>query len=268
MRYHLQKTKVLRCLVASAMLGLLTLAPVGEAKAQTGFEFSVSHSDILLDSPDDMIAQKIEAWDSPLLRVVKRSRPFIQVRNTSTNGAMLTQFEIFIGDSQNYEFSDEFMGEYAIESQHFATGILDTVTPSQDNSILTIDFTAGALAMDERALFQVDIDPREGIDGLFVHPDFRMVFFDLFENDNSDNARFTARFDNGQEITSTLNDLNLPADALGSSVFVQGTLRPYDTEEPVDIFGGDPVIPEPSSMALLLAAVFGSCLSRRRRRLG
>jgi len=250
------------------MLGLLALSPASDAEAQTGFEFSVSHSDILLDSPDDMIAQKIEAWDSPLLRVVKRSRPFIQVRNTSTNGALLTQFEITIGDSQNYEFSDEFMGEYAIESPHFATDILDTVTPSQDNSVLTIDFTSGALAQDERALFQVDIDPRDGIHGLFVHPDFRMVFFDLFENDNSDNARFTARFSNGQEITSTLNDLNLPPDSLGTSVFAQGALRPYDTEEPVEIFGGDPVIPEPSSMMLLLAAVAGPALARRRRRLG
>lgn len=256
---------------AVCLLAVAALAAGHEASAQS-FSYNISTSEALLENPDDMMVQKIEMWDSPLMRIIKRSRPFIEVTNTSSagSGQLLTMFTMTIGDT-DFNFSDDVLGAYAATG-YSTPGAIASSSSSSGGDAITISFANGGLAPGEIARFQFDIDPDPGTGG-YVHPDFRTVMFDLDDNgSDADNSELTALFVRTGPGTQTLVSTTIPDQDLppGMPLYSQGLIRSYDVEEPLDNFGGDAetVIPEPSSVVLTLLAACGALAGMMRRRLG
>ncbi|MEM8864452.1 MAG: PEP-CTERM sorting domain-containing protein [Planctomycetota bacterium] len=255
----------LRRLLTAFVFVIPVLSLVSQAEAQNGFSTAISSNEAILEAPNDMMVQKIVSWDSPLMRVVARSRPFIEVKNTSAN-ERLTTFSMTIGDT-DFNFSDAFFGEFAVLGTTSSPGVgIESATVTDNGDVLNITFANGGLAPQELARFQFDIDPDPGIHGMFIHPDYRTVLFDLFDDDDSDNSVLTATYSAGPVVSSAFPDQPTPA----GPIFVNGVLRPYSVEEPIDRFGQDPVevIPEPSSVLLFLTALSGFAAAAMRRRLG
>ncbi|MEM6328957.1 MAG: PEP-CTERM sorting domain-containing protein [Planctomycetota bacterium] len=247
-------------------------AIAGNASAQTGsFSFAVSPSEPVLVAPDDPVVQHIESWDSPLMRIIKRSRPFIEIVNTSDEGVQLTEFRMTIGDA-DFNFSDDFFGAFTVLGDS-TPGVDISSTTEMGGDELVISFGGGGLAPGEVVRFQVDIDGDPGVPGMFIHPDYRTVFFDIYGDDNSDNSVLTANFiatlDGDQELQATgvQPDLDKPV----GSAFIAPAIRPYSVMEMVEVTGFEDttvVIPEPSAVLLLLMASAGFGAAFMRRRLG
>ncbi len=250
------------------------LATVAGAQNAT-FDFNISASEAVLAEPNNPLIQHYEAWDSPLGRILKNSRPFIEVRNTSAMGSnvRLNEFRITVGD-MDYQFSDAVLGAFAKLGMTTPNASISSTTTANGDE-LVVSFGNGGLAPDEFVRFQIDLDGDPGL-GLTAHPDYRMVMFDLFENDNSDNSRLTANFTNtmtGAQLTATgvQQDLGLPPAALGQTIFTAGVVRPYSAMEGVEVngFAPDPVIiPEPSTFVLGLIALLSGSAAAMRQRLG
>lgn len=220
-------TSRLGVLVALAALA----AP--QATAAPLFSVAISPSEILLADPNDMMAQHIDSWDSPLLRVIKRSRPFIEIKNNSTAGENLTQFSLSIGDT-SYSYGSSVLGAFA-KLGTTTPGVGFTVAPQNSNNELLFTLNNGAgLAPGGVFRFQVDIDG--DLPGMFIHPDYRMVLFDYNQSDNSDNAVVAARF-SGVANPVSLTFQDVPGQTLQ---YAQSTLRPYSVMEMLEMFEGGP----------------------------
>lgn len=251
---------VMRWLCAGAVAAAFAI--MGQATQAQSFTYNISTSEALLELPDDMVVQKIEMWDSPLMRIIKRSRPFIEVKNTSAEGSgqNLTMFTMTIGDT-DYSFGDSVLGDYAVTGYSTPGVIASTSAPGGDE--LAISFAGDGLAPGEVARFQIDLDPDPGLD-LYVHPDFRFVLFDMNGGDDSDNSQLSGVFSTSGLGTQSIIDTVIP-DPIAALVATEGSIRSYDTQEPVDMFGGEALIPEPSSLLLAVLAACSSAFGYRRR---
>ncbi|MEN1679031.1 MAG: hypothetical protein AAGJ46_05530 [Planctomycetota bacterium] len=268
-------TRVCRFAITAAVaaLPLLFLPEHVQAEDENlptrSFSIGISSSLPKLMAPDDPAVKHIESWDSPLMRIINRSRPYIEVRNTSTiETANITEFSMTIGDIA-YDFGDSVLGAFAVVSQYSAEGLtVDSISSPTNGDDIRIAFGGDGLAPGEVVRFQVDIDPETSTQ--FIHPDFRTVFFDLEENGDADNSVMTATFENGRPISVRLQDLNLPPGTVGSTVFANSVRRPYDVMEDIELVtdGGEVVIPEPSAAILVLLATAGGLAVRMRHRLG
>lgn len=252
-----------RCRSAAMLLAVLSLLTIvsDAAAQQRSFEFRVSSSEMFLHDGDNEALMHIEAWDSPMMRAIKRSRPFIELRNTSTNGAELTEFRMTIGD-ELYSFGNSFLGDYAVLGTTTPNVNVSSVTALDGGNELLIQFGDGGLDPNEVVRFQVDIDG--DLPTQFIHPDYRTVFFDLNDDDDSDNSRLTVTFDSGIPLEGVQPDLPT------GSPWINQNLRPYAVMEKIESSGFEeiPVIPEPGTIALTLLALCGACAIGMRRRLG
>lgn len=261
----------LRCGAALAAIALpmLLLSESAHAQPVSSFSIGISSSLPKLMAPDDPVVKHIESWDSPLMRIINRSRPYIEVRNTSTfPNSNITQFTMTIGDIA-YDFGDSVLGALAVLSEYSADGLtIDSVTSPTGGDDIQIAFGGEGLVPGEVARFQIDIDPQSS--DQFVHPDFRTVLFDLEDNGDLDNSVMTAAFSVGPPVSVRLQDLSLPEGSLGSTVFANSVRRSYDVMEPIEFVnsGGEVVIPEPSAAVLVLLAAAGGLAVGMRHRLG
>lgn len=238
-----------------------------DAHAQTAsFEFNISSSELFLSDGANYNLMHIEAWDSPLMRAIKRSRPFVEVRNTSTSGVQLTQFSMTIGD-EDYSFGDSFLGDFAVLGDTTPNVNLTDVSGPDGGNELLIQFGDGGLDPGEVVRFQIDIDG--DLPDQFIHPDYRTVLFDMGDDDNSDNSILTASFITGSG--QMLEVQGVQPDTEEVSPYVNGNLRPYAVMEPIDGSGFEelvPIVPEPGAVALALLALCGACAAGMRTRLG
>lgn len=253
-------------LVAITMV--LSLAASGDVSGQSaGFDFRISPSEMVLAAPDpyDAELQHYEMWDSPIGRIIKNSRPFLEIRNTSTagSGIQLNEFRITIGD-EDFNFSDDIFGAFTQVGTTTPLVSFTSATEDDDNE-LVITFGDGGLAPNEVVRFQIDLDSDDPL--ATKNPDYRMVFFDLFENDNSDNSRLTANFTDSNDDPVTLTGFLRDGDPDSLTNYVNGAVRPYSDMERVQVTGFE-LIPEPSSVLLGLIAMAGGAAAMMRRRLG
>lgn len=273
------KTSLLRHLDSIPLGGLLlaaaALSTAQSVSAQQSYSFAISSSEAILESPDSMVVAKVEAWDSPLMRVLKHSRPFLEVTNTSSESAdpqNLTLFTMTIGDTQ-YGFGDDVLGAFAVLGDTSSSGVeIASATASADGDEIAIEFGNGGLAPGETARFQIDIDPDDGVEGLLVHPDYRTVLFDLVAVesalDDSDNAMVTALFSGGLDDDVSFGQ-TLP-DSVGSPSALSSlnAVIPYASSNdfPIQIFDTpDVIIPEPSALLMALIACLFSAAAMRQR---
>ncbi|MEM9186696.1 MAG: PEP-CTERM sorting domain-containing protein [Planctomycetota bacterium] len=263
--------------VAAVLTALAVCLGARSADAQQAFSFAASSEEMLLAYPDDMMVQKIVEWQSPLVRAINQSRPFLQVTNSTGGSVMPANIETFtitIGDTA-FNFGDAVLGDFAVLGDTSTDGvIIESVTPLNNGDAIQVKFGNGGLAPGEVARFQVDIDHDDPGAGGFVYPDFRSVFYDVVEEGSptstADNSQITAVFVEGADtldLSTTLPDQTVPVGSIGSSVIVNSFFS-YGTEVPLDNFEIPPVeIPEPATMVLSVLGLLGCISGFTRRRL-
>lgn len=265
-------TLTLACLALT-----LTAKPTLAALGDVGFQVKISEKEMMLAHPNDMGYKMFAAWDSSYHRISNRNMPFLEVMNLPDSTGNLTEFSITIGDT-DFNFSNEYFGDYAIQSDSTPDPVISSITSTGD--LLTLTFGDGGLAAGEIIRFGIDIDADPGLDDMFPYPDFRLVLFDMNDMDGngiSDNSIVSAEFadPNNTSMTASASTQLVDYTVTGPQAnYFNQIIRPYSVMEGVDTFeasafSGGTVIPEPGTAALAILAVTGVGIWRRRpRRIG
>ncbi|MDA8745425.1 PEP-CTERM sorting domain-containing protein [Rubripirellula amarantea] len=243
------------------------------ALGEVGFQIKISEKEMILEHPDELDYKMFAMWDTAYQRIRNRSMPWIEVKNLDESTGNLTEFSMTIGDT-DYNFSDAEYHTYAMQSNSTPDVNISSITSTGD--LLTLTFGNGGLAPGQLVRFGVDLDPDPNIDGLFPHPDFRLVLFDMNDMDGSgvaDNSIVTGLFvdPSNTSMTATAStQLDDYAVTGPQSQYFNQFVRPYGVMEGIDTFGATATtssnIPEPSSVALVGMAMVGLAAGWYRRR--
>lgn len=254
--------------ICLAALAVATLA--SDALAVGSYNFSLSFSEALMaaqGTADEAIVKHYEGWDSAVARIRKRNMPFIEITNTSSEAEVMSQFTMSIAKPQ-YEFSDDVLLSFAKLGVTTPDINISSSSPDDGDTLIVVDFLDG-LQPNETVRFQVDIDVDQdyldanpGVE-IYPHPDYRMVFFDVNGNDNSDNSVLTAKF-TAQNGSTSSQSQTLPDFGQDGDVFINGQgLRNYTTMDGVEMFDLTGEVPEPSAGLLALLSLAAVRFRRR-----
>lgn len=226
------------------------------ATAASSYKFNLSFSEPMLaaygTADEDEVAH-YEGWDSSIARIRKRNMPFIEITNTSTSATPLTQFTMSIAKPE-YDFSDNVLLSFAKLGTTTPGVAMTSSSPDDGDTLLVVDFTEG-LQPNETVRFQVDIDVNAAYPDLYPYPDYRMVFFDVNGNDDSDNSVLTTTFQSLGGGTTTQTQ-TLPDFNQDSTVYLNGGgLRNYTEMDGVEMFELTGEVPEPAAGLLALLAM-------------
>lgn len=267
-RHCARTTGGLSLAICLTMLAIASAPQASAALDNVEFEIKICEREMILEHPGDQAYEMFSMWDTPYQRIASRSMPWIEVKNSVNSTGNLTQFSMTIGDT-DYNFSKAYMGDYAVISKSTPNVNLTSVVST--GNVLTLTFGNGGIAPGELVRFGIDIDPDAGVPGLFPHPDFRLVLFDMNNMDGNgiaDNSVMTATFVDPSNLSSTkIAEMQLPDYTVTGpqAQYYNQYLRPYCMQEPIDVFGGGTsTIPEPSSWALVGLGLVGIALRWRR----
>ena len=273
--------------LAAVFMPLILTVFVNFAHAQNfgSFTLEISEKEMKLEHPTDMMWDKWLMWDTASQREDERNMPYLQLTNSSTSTAPLTQLHLTIGDTR-FNFGVVEAGKYALLGGIPGHMITSSIADSGNELVLNIE--NGGLAPGEKIRFKVNlnVDPSfEGTySGLFgtADPDYRTILFDMNGKNvydpgqpvsvsSADNAKAYAVFDP----TTGDNFQTTPApfadDPVAAGGFYNNLLRQYGEMDPVLIFSltgstGPGTIPEPNTGALILLGVIGAMFTRLRSR--
>jgi len=255
---------------------MLVAAPVTHAAImEVGFQVNIASKEAVLENPNDSAVRMFAAWDSPYQRIADRNMPFVEVRNLGGSTANLTEFRMTIGDT-NFNFSNEFFGSFALLGDSTAgVDLSGAITSSGDELVVTLG--NGGLAPGEVVRFRIDLAVDAGVSGMFPHPDFRTVLFDMNDMDGngiSDNASVSALFtdpdDSSMTLVATSELIDFSVNGPQAQYFNQ-FIRPYSVMEGIDTFSAqglaqNSVVPEPSTAGLAVGGLMMAFAAVRRRR--
>ena len=254
--------RVLSCICA------LAIADV--AIAQSSVQYGIGESARLLRAAIDLengditqaefdTIQMAETCKSPSIRLQNRNRPWMSVWNTSTDPDEITRVTIELNEP-GFEFGD---GDVAgdgfdgllsmLSSAQSDAGVtLDSASYGADNTELVLDFSG--LDQDTVAIFRFDIDEPGGVE---MFPDFREAMLGADTGDGPGaRALLTTDFASGEQLLSTFSR----AGPLSTS----GLTEAYHAQT-MSMVEPSEVIPEPTSIVLLLAGLTGIAAMRRYR---
>lgn len=236
------------------------------AFANLGWVLKFSCKEMVLENPDDPMAMKYSAWDTPTQRIADLNMPFLELTNESISEAPITEFNMTIGDTR-FHFSDVYFGDYVKLGDSTPGFTLDASDTATDEDILKVQILNGGLMPGETVRFRVDIDVDPGYPDIFPHQDFRLVFFDMNGSDSTDNSVVSVIFSEGGMTETVMSQL--PDFESDNDNYVNNNIRPYSVMEGIDIFriNGSRSIPEPSSIVLLaLSGMAGLATWMRQRK--
>jgi hypothetical protein len=228
----------------------LLLGQPGQAQAATmSYALTVCEDLHLLENPSDPMAQMMAAWKTASELLVERNQPYVELRNTSDT-ASITHFRLTIGDtSQNFDYA-QFV---ASSSPGVSMTVLSPDTIQNGLKADFIDLAITGLTPGKFLRFRVDIDP-DNINSP-AYSDYRTVMFDMNGVSTADNSVSTVTFHDPPGADVVQSDV-LPDFAMTMPTVIGVAFRtPYSMDH-VQAFSlqgtaGGPVVPEPSSLALM-----------------
>jgi hypothetical protein len=249
-------------LIAALWAGFAARAPA----TTVSYDLRVSESLPVVESPNNMHAQMMAAWTTPVTLAMERNRPYFLLQNTSTlaNGgdgtAELTSFSMTIGDtSQTFDWSRVVLTSPGVTATLVTPDRLDN---HSKNDVVTYNFTG--LTPGKIVLFHVDIDPKLPTADPFS--DYRHVLFTLNGGANTaNNSKTSATFvDNNQTINADPTPWNNPIDN-GPTVFGMQFVSHYMDDHVASYLTGNvATVPEPASVALAGLGIVGLIFGSRR----
>jgi hypothetical protein len=261
------------------MLAFTSLALAATtADAQVGnFTVRISEKQLKLEHPADMAWDKSLMWDLGFQRMNDRNMPYIEVANSATSTAPLTEFHMTIGDAR-FNFTNDMLGTYALLGS--TTPGIQLTSSTIGGNELVVNIGNGGLQPGQVVRFKIDLDvDAPNANGFFEHPDFRTVLFDMNginvydnsqQNSTADNARVWAVFDPATGSNFQTMPVPLPDAAVfgAQANFFNQNLRQWGESDAVGLFevGGSFIIPEPGSAMLLVGMSCGLGLFVRSRR--
>jgi hypothetical protein len=269
-------------LALTCLLALIATSASAALIAGTGFNFSISEKEMALvhdfDSENPSLFDQEEydeilhyiAWDAPTQRLADRNMPTIEITNFNASSANIVGLRLTIGDIR-YNFGSSIFGTPAKFATTDGTTTISAANTNAGNGslagdILNLTLGGGGIAPGNSLRFKIDLDVDANQVGLYPHPDFRRVLFDMNGINPSDNMIVTAIYSDAMASTSSLTLEDYDVDAPQSQFFNQN-MRPYSVMEGVDVFGGPAlaqnVIPEPATLALVALAGLGLVVASR-----
>ncbi|HZZ73987.1 MAG TPA: hypothetical protein VFE24_17165 [Pirellulales bacterium] len=234
---------VLRSLaLLAAAVGVLGCNATRASADAVGYTVTLAEDPYVIADPTNMGTQMMATWAPQTVLLIERSRPYIEVTNTS-DSANLDSFTITIGKPSLYSF--DYANMISTSPGITYTLVTPTSTPGQISSNeVTLNFTG--FAPGDYVRFQTGIVPDAGNPN--PYPDYRQIFFDLNGNGNtSDNSMNTAVFSDGMTVGGHLEDFTSSLSTIfGPVVYAQhgqDHVIPFSQS-----FGA--AAPEPSAMVL------------------
>ncbi len=199
-----------------------------------------------------------ESCKNPAERLQSRNRPWMMVWNTSANDDEITSVEIDLTEP-GFEFGngdysgDGFEGFLSMLSGRSDDGVsLNSATYGSDSSVLELNFSG--LAAGSAAIFQIDIDEPGGT---MMFPDYREA---LLGADTGSGPGSLALLTTNFSVADSTVQIFPRAGALSTSGITEG----YHNQTMVTVTPAG-MIPEPTSLLLLLSGLTGLTVVRRRR---
>lgn len=256
--------QVLKNLTRTAAWALVAFAALTAARPAIAgsLSYSVNLCEDLsvLQNPNNAQVAANAAYKSQHTLMVQRTNPYIELRNTSTTGEQLTQFQMTIGDT----------------SKNFDWAKMVEASPGVKVTILGPDSQAGGVKSDVFTVQFSGFDPGDFVrfrTGLSSDSpssgimDYRSVFFDMNGNDPSKNSQLTVTFGTGngatslsQQLPNFVNNNKFTA----TSLAVLTTNCGMDSVMPFAATGSGEPVPEPASLTLLATGLAGAIAWRRR----
>ncbi len=251
-------------------IGFFTLAIASVANlalAQSSVSFEIAETSRLLEASLMLQRTEIsqaefnqvvvaESCKNPSARLQDRNRPWMMVWNTSVTPDDVTSVTIDMTEP-GFEFGDGditgdgFDGLLSMLSTRSDAGVsLTSATYGADNSELVLNFTG--LSEGVAAMFRFDIDEPGG---LAMFPDFREAMLGADTGSGPGQmATLTTNFSSGGSNVAMFGR----ADALSTS----GITESYHGQAMTTVVPST-VVPEPTSLILLLAGLTGIATMRR-----
>jgi hypothetical protein len=225
----------------------LWLGTAGGSVAGTlSYSIMFSESRNVLEHPANKTVAHMAAWTTQHSLMLKRTMPYVELRNTSAEGE-ITEFTMTIGDeSKNFDWAALIEASpgvtFSLESPDILLGNLKT-------DVLKIDFSGLTPGRFVRFRTRLSADNPN----LSRIVDYRDTFFRLNGGDTSDNSQITVAYQTATGPTShtdTLPDFVNPMPTVTSLRFrshYMDNVMPYASQFSTTA----PPVPEPASVALL-----------------
>jgi hypothetical protein len=273
-----------RGLLLAACLAVLAGRPL--AAGTLSYSLAISESLAVLNDPMNKVLMMNEAWKTQHVLMLERTMPYVELRNTSEEGA-ITQLSLSIGDaSKNFDWGSLVEASPGVT---FSLELIDAVIGGLKSDTLVVKFTG--LDPGRFVRFRVGLSPDDPAASMIV--DYRTALLSMNGVGTGGTASVDfATADGPVTLTDPLPDFDNPMptsttmafehtygmDMVMPFSFAGLGSTPSEPEEPVDPSEGpddpddpdDPQVPEPASLTLFalgLATLAGWKVRKRRRHL-
>lgn len=258
------------------LLAATMASPARAAIDDATFTVKISEKEGSLSDPSDAKMMNYLMWDLGGDRMVDRNMPYIELTNDSNSDAPITEFRMSIGD-ERFHFDCTILHSCAMEAKS-SSGPSFTSTPEDGGDTLMLTIQNGGLAAGQTIRFKIALAADAA--GVFQHPDFRTVLFDMnginvYDGNlhtpsnvdgTADNAKITVKYQMGDMSKFVGPAVFEDFDVLGApGQYFNGFYRPYGVMERVDtfpVFGSGTVVPEPGTIGLAALGLVGLAVGR------
>ena len=256
-------TKRWLCAILAA-LGPLAAAPVARA-GTIAYSMTLCEDLGVLLQPNNQILAQNAAMKSQHVLLVERTNPYIELKNTSTDAAQITNLSMSIGDTaKNFDWASFVQASPGVT---FTVQAPDTIAGAVKSDMVVLSFTG--FDPGDFVRFRVGLSPDNSNASALL--DYRTVLFQMNGSNPSNNSTVGVGFQTsgGPQVLSR----QMP-DFVNTNPFTSTNLNSLNTicgmDSIVPFTFGDqgvipPPIPEPSTFVLMGLGLLGLLAQRRRR---
>lgn len=250
----------------------------------SGFSLQLNEKEMVLAHPGNQGMINYAEWDTGYQRLLDRNMPYLMLQNDALSAEPIMELRLTIGD-ERFNFGNTakmFHGLYTMIGLSIPNAVVNSHVEDAGNE-LVVNFGSQGILPGSSVCFRINLDVDADHSDFFPYPDFRTVLFDMngynvydgnvYDPSDEDNAMALVTFGAGESMfeAGPVAFQDTPVGGV-EQFFSNGALRPYGVMEKASTFIVSAeieteVVPEPSSIALvLLGCAGGAVLAARRRR--